>query len=68
MVTSGVRIGATAMTIKGMKEKEMEIIAGIIDEVANNIENYEVLDEIRNRVQNLGAKFPLQYPEYYEAE
>lgn len=68
MVSSGVRIGATAMTIKGMKEKEMEIIAGIIDEVANNIEDYEALDEIKAKVQNLGAQFPLKYPEYYEAE
>lgn len=68
MVCSGVRIGATAMTIKGMKEDEMEMIGGIIDEVASNVENIEELDAIKERVQELGAKFALNYPEYYEEE
>jgi glycine hydroxymethyltransferase len=64
MVTSGVRIGATAMTIKGMKEKEMELIGDIINEVAENINNKDVLDSVRVKVSELGAKFPLSYPEY----
>lgn len=68
MVTSGVRIGATALTIKGMKENEMETIGDIINEVAENFDNQEILDLIRERVAELGAKFPLEYPEYYEAE
>ena len=67
-ITSGVRIGATAMTIKGMKEAEMEIIGGLINEVAANVENFDALDAIRVKVQELGVKFPLDYPEYYEAE
>jgi glycine hydroxymethyltransferase len=68
MITSGVRIGATAMTIKGMKEADMEIVGGLINEVAANVENIDALDAIRVKVQELGAKFPLEYPEYYEAE
>ena len=68
MISSGVRIGATAMTIKGMKEAEMEIIGGLINEVAANVESIDALDAIRVEVQELGAKFPLNYPEYYEAE
>jgi glycine hydroxymethyltransferase len=68
MVCSGVRIGATAMTIKGMKEAEMEIIGGIINDVAANVENMEALDSIKERVYELGSKFALSYPEYYEEE
>ncbi|WP_411679710.1 hypothetical protein [Clostridium thailandense] len=68
MVTSGVRIGATAMAIKGMKEKDMEIIAETINEVAENIDNTAVLDKIKERVAKIGAKFPLKYPEYFIAE
>lgn len=68
MVTSGVRIGATAMAIKGMKEKDMEIIAEIINEVAGNVDNIAVLDEIKERVAKIGAQFPLKYPEYFIAE
>jgi glycine hydroxymethyltransferase len=68
MVTSGVRIGATAMTIKGMKEEEMEFIGEIINEVAENIDNQSILDSIKIKVGELGAKFALCYPEYFENE
>jgi len=60
-VTSGIRIGTTAMTIKGMKEREMEIIGEIINEVAENINNVVFLDSIRERVIQLGSNFKLPY-------
>ncbi|CAH2213270.1 serine hydroxymethyltransferase [Tepidibacter aestuarii] len=66
VTTSGIRIGTTAMTIKGMKETNMEEIGNIIAEVAENIEDYKVLDKIKIRVCDLGAKFPL-YPGYFES-
>lgn len=68
MITSGVRIGATAMTIKGMKEEDMESIGEIINETAENINNKKALDLIRERVSSLGAQFPLCYPDYFETE
>ena len=64
MVTSGVRIGTTAMTIRGMQEGDMEQIASIINEVANHTENYMVLDRIKNEVLGLSSKFPL-YEDYF---
>jgi len=68
MVTSGVRIGATAMTTKGMKESEMQMIGNLIGDVADNIDNQAVLDSIRGKVSELGSQFPLIYPEYLETE
>ncbi len=68
LVTSGVRIGTTAVTEKGMKEREMEIIGAIINEVAMNAKDKAALDKIKDKVFELGSKFPLVYPEYYEAE
>ncbi len=65
MVTSGVRIGATAMTIKGMKEAEMREIAEMINKVAENIDNEKVLDQVRERAAELALRFPL-YPGYFE--
>ncbi|WP_432663489.1 serine hydroxymethyltransferase [Wukongibacter baidiensis] len=65
MVTSGVRIGTTAMTIKGMKEKEMEEIAEMINLVAENIDNEIVLNEVKDKAAELALKFPL-YPGYFE--
>lgn len=65
MVTSGVRIGTTAMTIKGMKEKEMEEIAEMINLVAENIDNEKVLSEVKEKATELALNFPL-YPGYFE--
>lgn len=59
MITSGIRIGTTAMTIKGMREEEMKEIAEMINIVAQNISNKKILKEISNRVTELASKFPL---------
>lgn len=65
MVTSGIRIGATAMTIKGMKENDMEEIGEIINKVADNIDNKDVLNEIKNEVLEISKRFTL-YEGYFE--
>lgn len=62
-VTSGVRIGTTAITIKGMKENEIEIIGNMMKAVADNIDNNTVLDSIKKQVLELSSKFPL-YKDY----
>ena len=59
MVTSGVRIGTTAMTIKGAKEKEMKEIAKLIDEVAESINKNKNLNDIKAKVKVLANKFSL---------
>lgn len=59
MVTSGVRIGTTAMTIKGAKEKEMKEIAKLIDEVAESINKNKDLNDIKVKVKVLANKFTL---------
>jgi len=59
MVTSGVRIGTTAMTIKGAKEKEMKEIAYLIDEVAESINKNKDLNDIKVKVKVLANKFTL---------
>lgn len=59
MVTSGIRIGTPAITTRGMKEKEMEQIAGWIVEALKNKDNQPALDKIKNGVEQLCKKFPL---------
>ena len=61
-VTSGIRVGTPAMTTRGMKEAEMELIAGFIDKALSNIGNEKVLSDIKADVIELCKKFPL-YPE-----
>ncbi len=58
-VTSGIRIGTPAITTRGMKEEEMGIIAGLIKEALDNIENERVLSRIKDDVAELCKKFPM---------
>jgi glycine hydroxymethyltransferase len=59
MVTSGIRIGTPAVTTRGMREGEMEAIAGFIHRVLENPGDVEELDRIRDEAEQLCRKFPL---------
>ncbi len=59
MITSGIRVGTPAMTTRGMKEKEMEYIAGLIDTVIKNYTNEDIIQKVKNQVKELCSKFPL---------
>ncbi len=58
-VTSGIRLGTPATTTRGLKEAEMELVAGWIERAIANMDNDSVLEEIRVQVQELCVKFPL---------
>jgi glycine hydroxymethyltransferase len=59
MVTSGIRIGTPAITTRGMKENEILIISELIDSAITNYDNDKVINEIKIKVKELCAKFPL---------
>lgn len=61
-ITSGIRIGTPALTTRGMKEEEMEIIGRLISSVLNNMGKEAVLESVRKEVKALCERFPL-YPE-----
>ncbi|PIR78641.1 MAG: serine hydroxymethyltransferase [Candidatus Magasanikbacteria bacterium CG10_big_fil_rev_8_21_14_0_10_36_16] len=62
MDPSGIRLGTPALTTRGFKETEMEIVAGMIDRAITNFQNNEELEKIRLEVKELTSHFPL-YPE-----
>jgi glycine hydroxymethyltransferase len=49
-VTSGIRIGAPAITTRGLKVEDMKEVVGFIDEAIQNADNDEALHEIGERV------------------
>ena len=58
-VTSGIRLGAAAMTTRGFKEDDMREVARIIAEAIKNSENEDVLDNLRKDSLKLCEKYPL---------
>jgi len=60
-VTSGVRIGTPAVTTRGLKESDMEVLGKIIADAIKNHDNESVLDELAKKSLELCAKYPL-YP------
>lgn len=59
MITSGIRLGTPAVTTRGMKEKEMTVIADFIDNVITNHTDEEKLKEIALKVEKFLSAFPL---------
>ncbi|WP_394295713.1 serine hydroxymethyltransferase [Candidatus Methanoperedens nitratireducens] len=60
-ITSGIRIGTPAATTRGMKEREMEIIAWAIDEILRNMKNTDKIKEVERTILELCRRFPIPY-------
>lgn len=57
--TSGIRIGAPAITTRGLKENHMATIVELIDKVLSNVDDEKIIGEVRADVNKLMKDFPL---------
>ena len=58
-IASGVRIGTPCVATRGMAEPEMDLIAGLINDVLTNPEDSAVHGTVKKRVRELCEAFPL---------
>jgi glycine hydroxymethyltransferase len=58
-ITSGIRIGSPAMTTRGMKELEAELLANLICDVLEAHTDEGVISRVGGEVKRLCAKFPV---------
>jgi glycine hydroxymethyltransferase len=58
-VTSGIRVGAAAITTRGLKEKDMETVVEFIDEALKNIGHPRKLKALGEKVSDFMGEYPL---------
>jgi glycine hydroxymethyltransferase len=62
MVASGIRVGTPAVTTRGIREPEMDIIGDLISRALSAPGDDRALGMIKTEVERLCRKFPL-YPD-----
>ncbi|MBI5573080.1 MAG: serine hydroxymethyltransferase [Elusimicrobia bacterium] len=58
-ITSGIRLGTPAVTTRGMKENEMQLISDFISDAVKYRDSESSLKKIKEKVKSLCKKFPL---------
>ena len=58
-VTSGLRIGTPAVTTRGFKEDEVSLVASWICDILEDIDNKDIINNIKDQVKDLCSKFPV---------
>lgn len=58
-ITSGLRLGTPAMTTRGFKEAETELIANLIADILDNPEDQAIIEQVKSQVAELTKRFPV---------
>ncbi|MHF89133.1 serine hydroxymethyltransferase [Campylobacter jejuni] len=56
-ITSGLRLGTPALTARGFKEKEMEIVSNYIADILDDIDNEKLQENIKQELKKLASNF-----------
>ncbi len=58
-VTSGIRVGTPALTTRGCGEAEARELAGWMCDILDDVDDQDVIESVRGKVQALCKKFPV---------
>ena len=58
-VTSGLRLGTPAVTTRGLKEEDMKVIVDMIDRILSNIDDENVIAEVKKEVNAMMNPRPM---------
>ncbi|EAH4795441.1 serine hydroxymethyltransferase [Campylobacter coli] len=58
-VTSGLRLGTPALTARGFKENEIQIVANYIADILDDIQNTHLQKEIKEKLKTLASNFTI---------
>ncbi|MHB1457279.1 MAG: serine hydroxymethyltransferase [Armatimonadota bacterium] len=58
-IGSGIRLGTAALTTRGMREVQMQTIAGLIFNILSNPNDESIKEKVKATVADLCCKFPL---------
>ena len=62
-ITSGIRLGSSAATTRGLKENDFKILGNLISDVIcgfkNNISDNEIEDEVNRKIIDICKKYPI---------
>lgn len=57
--TSGLRVGTPAITTRGLKEEHMDPIVDLMDRIIMDIENQELIQEVKAQVNEMMGHLPM---------
>jgi len=58
-ITSGLRLGTPAVTTRGFKEKECDLLANWVCDILDDIHNEQMIAGVRDKVLDLCGRFPV---------
>ncbi len=61
MVASGIRIGTSALTTRGMKEEEMKRVAAWVVRVLDSPEDEQTINAVRSEIKEFAGDFPIYF-------
>lgn len=57
--TSGIRVGTSAITTRGIKEDSIATIVDFVDQVISNVEDEAVINKVGTDIKDMMSKYPL---------